>query len=342
MALALFRQGPIFPKPGQARTIIDAAGENVAITQPFQGFIPGWHLFDVLQKTHRPEALAKVGVNHGWLTERLSVLYWVYPGLNPGAFSDDLESILAHDRGYVYLARPEVKRFGLAAPTIMPSGRPPDAEDTMFTMVRVLNDIADQSGQGQFIIESFKLEKALVEAGVEIELTGVLPPPERRPRTLAMVCPDGEWTRLWGSGMADLKLGLTDISDGMSAAGRESDAERILYMNPDFIILRVGTAEVFLRDPRWQGLEAVRRRRVYSNITDLNGYTYDLDNIPGAYRWLAELVYPDLLQPRLRGILRAHYLNSYQFYLNDFYLDYLLQLDLNGGSSGYNRFERHS
>ncbi|MDR1084314.1 MAG: hypothetical protein LBP22_05495 [Deltaproteobacteria bacterium] len=312
------------------------------IPQPFQGFIPGWYLFDVLQKTHRPEALAKVGSSRSWPTERLGFIYYIYPGLNPGAFPNDLESILANDRGYVYLAHSEVRRFGLAAPSLMPVGRSLGADDPMFSMTRVLNDIADQSGQGEIIIELFKREMSWVESGVEIELTGVLPPAKRRPRALSMVCPDGDWTRLWGSGMADSRLGLIDISSGLVATGRESDVERILSMNPDLIILRVGTAEVFLNDPRWQGLEAVRRRRVYTNITDLNGYTYDLDNIPGAYRWLAELVYPDLLQPRLRHILRSHYLNSYQFYLNDFYLDFLLQLDLNSGSSGYSRFERLS
>jgi hypothetical protein len=69
----------------------------------------------------------------------------------------------------------------------MPSGRSPDGEDTLFTVIGVPNDIADQPWQVEIIIESFKREMSLVESGLEIKPTGVLPPMERRPLAMAKV-----------------------------------------------------------------------------------------------------------------------------------------------------------
>ncbi|MDR1084323.1 MAG: hypothetical protein LBP22_05540 [Deltaproteobacteria bacterium] len=123
---------------------------------------------------------------------------------------------------------------------------------------------------------------------------------------------------------------------------RESDAERILAMNPNFIILRVGTPDGFLNDPRWQSLEAVTLRRVYSNIIWLDSNVLDIDTQPSVYRWLAELICPDILQPRLRRILRTNCQNSYKFHLNDFEIDILLRLDINRQSNGFFRFARES
>jgi hypothetical protein len=73
--------------------------------------------------------------------------------------------------------------------------------------------IVDQSLLCEFLINAYKQEMFLVEAGVDIELIGVLPVEEHRLRALSVVCPDGEWTRLWvGTGMSGVRMGLNDIS----------------------------------------------------------------------------------------------------------------------------------
>jgi iron complex transport system substrate-binding protein len=107
-------------------------------------------------------------------------------------------------------------------------------------------------------------------------------------------------------------------------------------MNPDLIIVFVGDYEGVIRDPRWRGLKAVQNRRVYVSISS-NRYTFNLAQPLGS-RWMAELAYPDRLQPKLRALFREHYRENYGYSLSEAEVDELLNVAENRNAAGYERF----
>jgi hypothetical protein len=128
----------------------------------------------------------------------------------------------------------------------------------------------------------------------------------------------------------DPRLGISGATKGHKALGREQDVERILLMNPDIII---ADPKDIMSDPRWLGLKAVRERRIYGG-TRFSPYIWDLNFQPLGMRHLAEVVYPDRLKPKLRGMLRKKFEN-YGYRLKDYEIDWLLNLETNRGSVGY-------
>jgi iron complex transport system substrate-binding protein len=150
-----------------------------------------------------------------------------------------------------------------------------------------------------------------------------------------------DWTRLWASGSDDDRLETRDALKGHMAIGRGSEAERILAMDPDIIIMRVGSYNDFMHDPRWQGMKVVQTKRVYENAGALTGYTFDVDNGPLGLRWLAEVIHPECLQPRVRELIREHYMKVYGYSLGDDAIDKMLDISGNKNALGYARFTRN-
>jgi ABC-type Fe3+-hydroxamate transport system substrate-binding protein len=204
---------------------------------------------------------------------------------------------------------------------------------SFFPQTRVWNDLLGQREQADILMRRYIREWADLVQELEPHTL------EERVRTLGLVSPSDDWTRCYGHADFDARLALEDPMGGYTTLGRENDAERILAINPELIILFVGDYEGFTNDPRWRGLDAVRTRRVYENAV-MNRYTFDIDYQPLAGRWLAELAYPERLAPQLRERLRAHYREAYGFEINDAQIDALLRVKENAGSVGYERFFR--
>jgi hypothetical protein len=246
-------------------------------------------------------------------------------------FPTDLESVLANDRGDVYFDR-NLKRFGLYAVACFPPMVTLD--DYISRQTLCLNRLIDKPQQGPAFMADYRLN--IVNLMLELQLD----PAVQRPRVLTLVCSHDDWTHLWGGHDLDQRLGFGDAAEGLTALGRGSEAERILAMDPDLIILYVGDAPRFMQDPRWRGLRAVREKKVYGSISRLYHYTFDLDTVPLWFRWLAELAYPDRLAPKLRTLIREHYVKNYGYRFKEEELDWLLRLDENRFSVNYDRFER--
>jgi ABC-type Fe3+-hydroxamate transport system substrate-binding protein len=338
MAVTLFRSWTTVPPAAKGRVILDGSGKETIIPEPFPGVITGVYTGDFLTKTHAPEAVLKIdGPRARPRSDRKLDLMWrIYARLVRNAalwdFPSDTETVLAKDAGGVYLfGGAYFKEFGLTTVNFHPTSHY-DVDEVMFTITRVLNRMLGREERAEPMIDRYQREIANLAAELRLEAI----PEKDRPRALGLVF-DG-WDRVYGRGEFDPMLGFRDPSVPFMALGRDSDAERILAMNPDLIVLFVGASEDFLRDPRWRGIEATQSRQVYTNITALNGYTYDMDGRPLAFRWEAELAYPDRLPPTLRDRVREHYQESYGYRLSEEEIDELLQVEINRGMTRYERF----
>jgi hypothetical protein len=85
-------------------------------------------------------------------------------------------------------------------------------------------------------------------------------------------------------------------------------------------------------------MKAVQDNKVYQRSYPLSGYTFHIDSQPMGTRWLAEVIFPNRIKPRLREVVRAHYSESYGYVMNDAEVDELLLLKENGDAVGYPRF----
>ncbi len=336
VSLVLTRPAPVFPPPAHSRLVSDANGAEVAIPLPFGGVVG--LVSDWLQKTHAPEAVLEAGRPRDRAGFADSTLGRIFPQLarNESLWHVDagtMESVLAHDHGGVYFSG-GVRRFGLPEIDVWRKGPIGSVDDVVTTLIRVMNAVAGQPGRSEHLINDYRQEFDALHADLQPETL------TRLPRIAGIVCADDDWSHVWARGGGDSLVGAVDAAEGLQALGRQDDSERILAMDPDLIVLAVGTAREFMRDPRWQGLKAVQARRVYQNVTPLRGYTFDSDNAALGERWLAELVHPERLQPKLRGLLREHYVKSYGYRLTDAEIDDLLRVEPNLASSGYARFTR--
>jgi ABC-type Fe3+-hydroxamate transport system substrate-binding protein len=137
-----------------------------------------------------------------------------------------------------------------------------------------------------------------------------------------------------------LRLGLENAAS-KDLVGLRMDVERILAMDPDMILMdRYGneTPQEFMRDPRWRGLKAVKEKRVYESFGQSPGGSLILQ--PLYNRWMAELAYPDRLQPRVRQLLRDRYITEFNYRLGDEQIDKMLNVEENRGLPGVERFDR--
>ncbi len=336
IALALLRPWPVFPAPAHSRIVTDADGVKVAIPVPLRGVV-AW-ASDFLQKTHAPEILLEGGGTRerAWFASTL--VSRLYPQVleSDGLWNEpsDAESLLAQDSGAVYFGRADRRRLGLI--TFATWARRESTDETIFSMTRVMNAALGQEARGEAFIADYRLAFANLQQELQPQTLTELP------SLIGVVCPPGNWSRLTAWDGADARAGVRGAAESYLATGREQDAERILAMNSDMIILFVGDVQDFLHDPRWQGLKAVRDRRVYGNNPNLHGYTFDLDNVPLSTRWIAELAHPERLQPKFRELLRDHYLEAYGYRLSDEEIDELLRLDQNRETAGYARFRKNA
>lgn len=129
------------------------------------------------------------------------------------------------------------------------------------------------------------------------------------------------------------------------AAGTPSSAtvtiEQILAWNPEVVLLgnfdTVMPADLYA-DPRWQGVEAVRSRRVYR--MPLGGYRWDPPSQESAltWLWLAGLLHPDRAPGDLRASMRDWFDFLYGHKLGEDEIDGILFARENRNSAGYDRF----
>jgi ABC-type Fe3+-hydroxamate transport system substrate-binding protein len=346
MSFSLCRSTPYFPPLTNGRTVVDAAGKTVTIPDNFMGVVPvhTFHLSVFLEKTHAPEKLAKAGSpndrqHYVFSPFRRDLMDWVFPAVPRDDtlwdFPTDLESILANDQeGYIYLADFMYlgpirfdnlqKTFGLNTISYSPPSTYPrrptfkEIDNSTVTMASVLNDVIGQKEMAEVYTADYKKDMAqLVE---ELDLETI----QNRPTVLSVGSSANDWTYVWFGGDFDERLGLNNSSDKKRAMGREQDAERLLYIDPDIIFC--GEGKTFYSDPRWRGLKAVREKRVYPGPR-FNPWENDSNFYPLGLRYTAEVIYPERLAPKLRQMIREKFEKNYGFRLKDSEIDFIFNMN---------------
>jgi len=136
------------------------------------------------------------------------------------------------------------------------------------------------------------------------------------------------------------------LAGGQNVAGEIGAAntvtiEQVLTWNPQVILLgnfdTAAPSDIY-DDPRWQGVEAVKNRRVYK--MPLGGYRWDPPSQESAltWMWLAGLLHPELAQVNLRATMRDWFSFLYKHDLTDDEIDAILSAPRNRQSAGYDRY----
>jgi iron complex transport system substrate-binding protein len=291
------------------------------------------------------------------------VISWVYPKVldnssvwdpKPNAYAHgpyaEVEKLLAFDPG-AYLGigggpAPILKRAGLPALYVR-CGRGKNWDDEIFATARVMTALVGEPERGGQLIAGYL--GAFKDLEEELRPSTI---PDW-PRVLIMGSMTRNRNHLYVKSMSNSyqiyfpPAAVRNASKGWT--GERPDAERILAMDPDYIFL-VGVKEPpfatqgpkeFMKDPRWRGLKAVREKRVYRMPGSGPGGLAGLIFQPVWVRWMAEIVHPDRLAPKVRQELRARLLSQFGFTITDDRIDAQLHLDENANSAGYKRFTRN-
>ncbi len=362
MTIALSRQPPQFPVPAQSRIVTDAEGIEVPVAIPFRGIMLTWGAWGVggyLENTRAPSSV----FNAGDSVERDSfvrgVVNWIYPDIfkNDGIWDADIiprrrgsnaeiESLITRDAG-AYLgnggnfgAVPLLRRIGLPAVTL--SWHEKNWDEVCFSAARVETSLIGQPEIAEALIARYQQAFADLEQDLgTIKLRD-------HPRVLIMGSSSRDWRYMYVKNSKNAyqlylpPAGVANAADERQP--QDSDAERILAMDPDFIF-EMGNGqspEEFKKDSRWRGLKAVRDNHVYTmpGADRGGGGLAGLIFQPLWARWMAEIVHPDRLTPELRDVLRARLIKEFNYQLSDEQIDQLLQINKNKNQPGYARFLR--
>lgn len=153
--------------------------------------------------------------------------------------------------------------------------------------------------------------------------------------------------RVSGQGTAqDLAIQLAGGQNAIGSTPSISTVtiEQILAWNPQVILLGNFDSAMpsdLYSDPRWQGVDAVRARRVYR--VPLGGYRWDPPSHESAlgWLWLAGLLHPERGQVDIRRSVRDWFGFLYAYDPTDEELDRILFLQENAGSAGYEAYRAH-
>ncbi|MET4095507.1 ABC transporter substrate-binding protein [Arthrobacter sp. UYCu712] len=118
------------------------------------------------------------------------------------------------------------------------------------------------------------------------------------------------------------------------------DVEQVLKWDPEVILLGNfdgAMPQDIYADPVWQGIAAVRERRVYK--VPLGGYRWDPpgQESPLMWHWLSDIAYPRT-QSGLRSKVREYFRFLYDHEVTDDELNRILWTEANAGSAHYQQF----
>lgn len=365
MGLLTLRPSPRFPRPEHSRIVVDAGGTPVPIEEPFRGVVFQNPIGPYLSATQAPETVAVAGgrLDRAWFAQEL--MGRIYPGLlrRDELWTDTMfantEAMLAYDPGaYLdgtigpYGAFSVLRSVGL--PVLFTSTLADETYDAMcYSEARIETALVGHPERGEALIADNKRAYAELAQELHPETLGapirVLTMFSNRSMGRFGAAHFNPFTNIYLQ-----RVGAINASIGWSGANWD-DTERILAMNPDYIFLS-GSAVTppgfpkwgvtdgprdVMRDPRWAGLKAVQAGHVYRLPGWAPGLLENLHLQPLWVRWMAEVLHPDRMQPKLRAMLRAHFVKWFGYRLSDAEIDAQLHIDENGHQPGYTRFLRH-
>ncbi len=368
MSLGLFRTLPHFPPPAHSRTVTDITGKAVHIAMPFRGIVltptnfPGTFLED----THSPGLLSYAG-NSG-------LRKYVAKGATTWVFPQILDSKLWNDRLFRATASPftEIESLMACSPSVyVGCGGPPDFVRRVGLPVFNCGSMPERELHASFLYRRVScgsrpdLRRAYYPESYLFptlrSYSALIGNPDFAEMRVAAFCkaiddlqadlhPSSltHSPRAWVQGEENGTLARAGIVDatrpGVVAAKTRKynpdDPEQLLAMDPDMIFLVNEGPKEFDRDIRWQGLRAVRERRVYRRPGQLEWWTAGVLFKPVETRWLAEIAHPDHLQPKVRQLLRDGMLDEFGYRLTEEQIDLQLHVAENTDSASAERFTR--
>ncbi|MDR3764715.1 MAG: ABC transporter substrate-binding protein [Acidobacteriota bacterium] len=252
----------------------------------------------------------------------------------------EIESQLAQNAGaYVGCCGagtplPMLRRFGLP---VVYMWKPHKGDEIYFMAARTSAAVAGYPERGESLIARYR--KSFADLDKELQPATLA----HRPRVLVLSSKRADGRFLHPIGTRSIydeayfpRAGVVNALVGHDhSAGW--DAERILAVDPGIIFVTVETPEEFLHDPRWQGLRAVAEKRVYSALGTMSRGPI---TTPVFVRQIAEIAHPERLLPRVRQLLRERFQSEFDYPLREDQIDYLLHIDANRESKGFDRFMR--
>ena len=343
MVLAAY---PTHLEPQTGRTIIDQTGAVVTVPLPFRGGVPLFQgIGEYLYVTRAPGSiLDSQSISLEWLGR--SFLLDLYPNLRTVRHdislldqqTANLERLLLLNPSaiFVYYGVAEhLRHAGLPALGLTQAW----TTAQMFDRARVFAQALGQQDRVDDLVTRFRADIDATGRDLEHKLD--------TPRIAELfVLPFGLILMI---GHAEADQDAFDAAGVMNASPYAHTArvgmEAVLRLDPASVLLLAAPSPspaLFMADPRWQALGAVRRHTVYRRPLGGNGGFEGVVEYPLFARWLAELSHPDRLQPRLRSQITSTIQDQFGYTLSDAQLDTFLNLNENLGSAGYDRFAAHA
>lgn len=320
-----------------ARTVVDSAGRSVEVPDRVERVFAAGPPASVLLYVLAPDTMTGwPRAPHAYERPYLAEAYRDLPEtgrLTGRGGTTNLEVLLDTDPDLVldfgsvrdtYISLAERVQEQTGIPYVLVDGR---FENTPAAL-RLVGDVLGVGERGEALAQYVE--------GLFAELDAVLErvPEDERPRVYLARGPDGLETGLKGSINTEIieRAGGRNVADPGDDSLRRglvrASIENVIVADPDTIITwdrdffdAVGV------DPLWQGIDAVRRGRVYLGPSAPFGW---IDRPPSVNRiiglkWLAGLFYPGRFDFDLREETRDFYRMFYHVELGDAELDALIE-----------------
>lgn len=333
----------VLPEASPARTVTDANGAKVHVPLPNRGTVMGApFLAEYLLVTNDANSIFSID-KFNFESARNGPLGRIYPQLLSKR-TDLAEGDLNPER--LLLAQPgAVIPWGPAAAPLKAAGLPVVELNTMwvegwwFDNARVFGDLDGQPNRGR------ELKRHYYEAIRNLQAE--LPPGKIGARPTILEVSPGRDGTLRNTGVSGHQDQFETLAGGLNAIQFNSmplriDMERLYVLDPDVLILsRVAALKPAecMSHPLWRALKAVRNRRVYRRPPGMVFTTTGIVEYPLYARWLAEVLHPGELQPKVREIMRESYRRELHYNMTDRDLDQLLAVADNRFSANHERFE---
>ncbi|MDH7794589.1 MULTISPECIES: ABC transporter substrate-binding protein [unclassified Beijerinckia] len=210
------------------------------------------------------------------------------------------------------------------------------SQEDMAGYIAMMGQVAGKPERAQELVARQETQRRQIEAA----LAGVAS--QERPRVLYLARASDTFRVAGKKSYNDFTIRLAG-GENIAADTPSSTTvtiEQILTWNPQVVLLgnfdTVMPADLYA-DPRWQGVEAVRSRKVYR--MPLGGYRWDPPSQESAltWIWLADLLHPQRAGIDLRVSMRGWFDFLYGYALSDDEIDTILFAPENRRSAGYDR-----
>lgn len=253
-------------------------------------------------------------------------------------FNPNVESILALRPDVVFQWATSGDAIGVLERTGLPVlGMRAGSQEDLTGFITMLGQVAGNEPRAAAVLARQQAEKLRIEAA----MSGVAE--SQRPRVLYF---NRAAQILRVSGRKSHNEFYIRMTGGQNVADEKSTQitvtiEQVLAWNPQVILLGNFDAAMpsdIYADPRWQGVDAVKARRVYK--FPLGGYRWDPPSQESAlgWIWLAGLLHPEREPGNLRAIMRDWFSFLYKHDLTDDEIDAILFAAQNRHSAGYERY----